>query len=96
MALGAGAADLLRLVMSREDPLVPTAGAAIGLGVRAAIMSRRVRSAIMLYKSKSARSAGVWNGIRGDLGRVSGRVFFARLARDTHRSGPSPARTMTN
>jgi hypothetical protein len=41
-----------------------------------------------------ARPAGVWIGVCGDHDCLIGCVFFARLARDAHRSGPGPARTM--
>ena len=92
MALGADAKDLMRLVMSR-GLLLTASGIAIG-AIAAIVLTRLMGD--LLYKSKSTRSTGVWNGIRSNHDRFFGCMFFARLARDTHRSGPGSARTMMN
>ena len=61
----------------------------------AAIMLTRLMGN-MLYKISPHDPLAFGIGIRGDHDCFAGCLFFPRLARDTHRSGPSPARTMMN
>jgi hypothetical protein len=86
MALGAGASDLLRMVVTW--PGIDRGGPYPGRGGGAGIDRADRKPAL---QGEPARPSGVRVGIRGDDDRLIGGVFFACLARDADRSGPGIA-----
>jgi putative ABC transport system permease protein len=86
MALGAGASNLMKLVLSRG--LALTAG---GLVLGAAVALGLTRLLELAIQSEPARPAGVRVGVCGDDDYGFGSEFFASLAGNAHRSGAGVA-----
>ena len=87
MALGAGANDLLRLVMSRG--LALTAGGIV-IGAIAALTLTRLMGNL-LYKVSPRDPLAFGLAFRHHDHRRADRMFFAGMARDADRSGPRAA-----